>query len=497
MGLIKRQTIKGAAYSYMGALIGFLNVAILMPRFFTSDEVGLVNLLISLSAIVGQFGCFGFTNVIVRFFPYFRNPEKHHNGFPLLLLLVAVFGSLVCTGLYFASRDYLIVENLEKSKLFSDYIFLLLPLIYITIFHLLFDTYNRLLFNASFGLFVKEFFLRILNFIGIMLFYAGIFDFNQFIFYYVAAYGVPTLMILVLLIIRGNFSLKPSKELLTKDFVKQMLSVALFGIIASFSGVFVGQIDRYFVNHYCDLSATGIYSIAFYFGSMILLPGRSLIRISASVIAESFKENNLTNVETIFKKSTLNQMIIGIFFFLMIWGNIDNILQILPEDYASGKYVILFIAISHLLQMCAGVSAEIIQYSKYYRQFTVIMLILIASIVGFNMWLLPIYGITGAAIASMISFAIYLVIRFVFIKIKFGFQPYCTTHLKIILWGVIAYAISIVLPQFSNFIIDLIIRSVLMSAVFICPILFFKYSEDITNTFNKAKQFIFKKRNNE
>ncbi|MBQ2543084.1 MAG: oligosaccharide flippase family protein, partial [Bacteroidales bacterium] len=292
MGLIAKQTIKGSIYSYLGAFIGFVNVALLMPQIFTTDEIGLTNLLIALSSIVGQFGCFGFTNVIVRFFPYFRDPEHKHNGFPFLLVAVGIVGSLVCTAGYFGARDYLVAQNLEKSKLFADYVFLLLPLIYITIFYLLSDVYNRMFYNSSFGLFVKEFLLRILNLIGIGLFYFGVLDFNGFIIYYVAAYGVPTVLLLILLIVQGNMSLKPSKKLLTREFVRAMCSVAFFGVISSFSGVFVNQIDRYFINHYCDLSATGVYSIAFYFGSMILLPGRSIIRISSTVITESFKSGD-------------------------------------------------------------------------------------------------------------------------------------------------------------------------------------------------------------
>ena len=41
MGLIAKQTIKGSIYSYLGAFIGFVNVALLMPQIFTTDEIGL------------------------------------------------------------------------------------------------------------------------------------------------------------------------------------------------------------------------------------------------------------------------------------------------------------------------------------------------------------------------------------------------------------------------------------------------------------------------
>ncbi len=484
MGLIAKQTIKGSVYSYLGAFIGFVNVALIMPQIFTSDEIGLTNLLIALSSIVGQFGCFGFTNVITRFFPYFRDKEHKHNGFPLLLVSIGIIGSLICTIGYFCAEDYLVRENIEKSHLFAEYVFLLLPLTYITIFYLLADNYNRMFFNSSFGLFVKEFLLRILNLIGIGLFYFDVLDFNGFIIYYVAAYGVPTVLLLLLLIYQGNMSLRPSRKMLSHEFVRAMVSVAFFGVISSFSGVFVNQIDRYFINHYCDLSATGVYSIAFYFGSMILLPGRSISRISSTIISESFKSGDLSKVCEIYRKCATNMLIIGTFIFIMVWGNIENILTILPPEYEIGRYVILFIAISHLIQMAASVSGEIIQYSKYYRYHTLIMLLLIGLIWGLNVWLLPIFGITGAAIASMLSFLIYTAVRIIFVKVKFGFQPFIIKDLFVILFGALAYVFAYYIPHFENLIVDLIVRSAVMCLIFVVPILYFGISEEISEMWN-------------
>ncbi len=494
MGLIAKQTIKGSIYSYLGAFIGFVNVALLMPQIFTTDEIGLTNLLIALSSIVGQFGCFGFTNVIVKFFPYFRDPEHKHNGFPFLLVAVGIVGSLVCTAGYFGARDYLVAQNLEKSKLFADYVFLLLPLIYITIFYLLSDVYNRMFYNSSFGLFVKEFLLRILNLIGIGLFYFGVLDFNGFIIYYVAAYGVPTVLLLILLIVQGNMSLKPSKKLLTREFVRAMCSVAFFGVISSFSGVFVNQIDRYFINHYCDLSATGVYSTAFYFGSMILLPGRSIIRISSTVITESFKSGDDDMVLKVYRKCTTNMLIIGVILFVLVWGNIDNILKILPPEYADGRLVILFIAISHLIQMAASVSGEIIQYSIYYRYHTLIMVMLIGLIFGFNVWLLPIYGITGAAVASMLSFLVYSVVRIAFVRLKFGFNPFCLKHLLVLLFGAVAYVLSWLIPDLGNLILDLAVRSAVICILFVVPTLYFDLSEDMTAMYKRVVGKVFRKK---
>lgn len=480
MDLITRQTLKGSIYSYLGAILGFVNVALLMPSIFSTAEIGLTNILIASSTIYGQLGTLGFMNVTTKLFPYFRDKNNKHNGFVFLMLSVGTVGFLLCSLFYYLFKAQIIENNIEDSPLFAEYVYLLIPFIFITIFYNLIDVYNRILFNASFGTFVKEFLLRILNFMGILLFYFNVFDFHSFILYYTLVYGVPVLLICLLLIYRGDFSIKPSFKLLTPEFCKKMLSVAFFGLISGLGSMAVWQIDRTIINNYYNLDATGIYSVMFAFGAMILIPGRSLVRISGSVVAESFRYNDYDKINKVYKKSINGLTTVGILAFILIWGNVDNILQFLKPEYVQGKYVVLFVSLAHLFQMMGGTSAEIISFGKFYKEYSVIVLILIISIIGFNLLLLPILNITGAAIALSISFFISSMIKFLFIKAKYNFQPYDWDFLKIILLGMTAYLLSLLMPEIGNFIADIVIRSIILSLLFILPVYYFKLSDDVT-----------------
>ncbi len=80
MGIIAKQSIKGSVYTYAGAAIGFISTGLLMPKFFAAEQIGLINLLIAITAIFSQFGGLGFVGVLSRLFPYFRDEEKKHNG---------------------------------------------------------------------------------------------------------------------------------------------------------------------------------------------------------------------------------------------------------------------------------------------------------------------------------------------------------------------------------------------------------------------------------
>lgn len=481
MGIIARQTIKGSVYSYLGAFIGFVNVGVLMPKLFTTDQVGLANLLVSLSAILGYLGSLGFVNVTIRLFPYFRNKEKNHNGFLFMLISMGTLGFLICASLYYLYKDSLIEQNIEKSALFAEYVYLLLPMVFITIFYYLIDTYNRVLFNASFGMFVKEFLLRVINLAGIALFYFDIFTFHDFIFFYVIAYSVPLLLISILLMFKKDFSIKPLGFCFKKGFYKQIISVAAFGLIAGFSGIGLLHIDKYIVNSMCDLSSTGIYATAFFFGTIIFLPGRSLIRISTTMISEALKNNDVDTIKSISRKSTSNMILIGVFLFILLWGNINNIMTFLPDEYQDGKFVVLFIAISHLFQMIAGVSGEIILYSKYYKQFALSMILIIGIMVGLDLLIIPYYGIVGAAIAYAISLFVFTIIRIQFVKARYGFYPFEIKQVWIVVIALIILFVSMLIPNIYNLYIDAIIRTAIICLGFAVPIISLNLAPEMNN----------------
>lgn len=483
MGILTRQSVKGTIYSYLGALLGFINVGLLMPHIFSTDEIGLTNLLIALSSIIGQLGTLGMINVTVRQFPYFRTEKKDHNGFLFILLATGTLGFILSAISYYSAKEWIIETNIDKSPLFAEYVYLLLPLIFITIFFFLFDTYNRMLFNSSFGIFVKEFLLRILNLLGIILFYFKVFDFNGFIIFYTISYGVPLFLICLLIVVKGEFNLKPNFRFLNSKIIREILTVAFYGMISGFSGLVVMQIDRYLVNYYCSLSDTGIYSTVFFFGSIILLPGRSLVRIASTMIAEAFKKNDNNTIKMIYSNTTLNLSIVGLILFLLVWANVDNILFLLPKEFSLGKTVIFYISLGHLLQMYAGISGEIIQFSNYYRQHSAIMIILILSIIGLNILLLPIYGIVGAGIAFCISFLLYWWIRVAYVYRKFKLFPYNYKFIVLNLIGIICLGLNMILPT-QDFIIDVIYRTAAISVVFFLLVIKLKISEDFNEKFN-------------
>ncbi|MCD4772343.1 MAG: lipopolysaccharide biosynthesis protein [Bacteroidales bacterium] len=487
MGVIQKQTIKGSIFSYLGVVIGFITTGLLFPKYFSVEENGLIKLLVSYSIIFAQFASLGFNRVITMLFTYFRDFKNKHNGFLFITAIVILIGFVLAIIVFLLLKTYILGKGTEKSLLFADYFYYIIPLIFVTLLFTVLDNYNKVLFNAVRGIFLKEFFQRIIILLDVILFYFGFVNFQLFVIIYIIAFSLPPLIIMVLLIKEGNFNLRPQINFITKDLRSKMINISIFGVLTSFSGILILNIDTVMINSMLGIGQTGVYAITFFFGSIILIPSRSLIKISSVVIADAWKGNNLKIINDIYYKSCLNQLIFASLLFVGIWANINNVFEILPTEYATGKYVIFFIALSSLIKMAGGVNNMILFTSKYYKIHTLFILIFVVVIVISNLIFIPMYGIVGAALASALSNFIFMLIEFIFLKVKFKFQPYNYKFLLVLAISGFAYLISYFVPIFNNYIIDIIVRSLLITIIFVGLILIFKLSEDIDL---KAKQII-------
>jgi O-antigen/teichoic acid export membrane protein len=480
MGLIQKQTLKGTLYTYMGVLVGFMTSGILFPRILSPNEIGLINLLVAFSVIFMQVASLGFNSVIGRLFPYFRNSHTGHNGFLVIAIAVSITGLTISFIAFGLMRPSLLENNQENSELLLSYIDYIIPLVVFTLIFNLFDSYNKALYDAVLGTMLKEMAQRIFIIIVLLFYYFNIVTVHQFFQLYVVALSMPAVILLLVLVKRGEFRLVPvNREVFTKRMVKEMLQLSLFGFVSGLSIFVVAQIDKILVNRFLGIAATGIYATNFFFATLVIIPSRTLIKISTTFIADAWKERNLTNILVVYKKSVINQGIIGLLIFIGLWANIDNIYRVIPGEYAEGRMVILLISIANLIQMLSGVVGTIIGTSRHFRVLTLFVFIFMALIILFSFLLIPIWGITGAALAVAISTLVFSLLRLFFVMVKYKMNPYTLQTIVLLLIAGISYLGSLLIPEMESLVADIIIRSTVILAVYLPAVYLTKISEDV------------------
>lgn len=482
MGKIKEQTIQGTIFSYLGVLLGFLISGLFMPRFFSTAQNGLINLLIAWSGLFAQFATLGFGNATGRLFSWFRDEKTNHHGFSALTLIVGLAGFALAWIVLIVFRENIIRTKDGGISILADYFFFLIPLIFFTSFYLLFDVYFKMLYRTVVGTFLKEFLLRIFILLALLLFYIGWIDFKGFVVAYVIANCLPAFIMFAMLIFQRQISLKPDWHFISREMARALVSMSFFGVIVGFSNVLVLSADRIMVEKLIGIDAAGIYSITFFFGTLVVIPARSLRKIAGTMLAEAWKNKDNRTIEDIYAKSIVNQLLIGTLIFIGLWSNIHNVFEILPKEYESGKWVIFFVALAGLVEMSSGVSEILVQTSAYYRFSAVLNGLFLIFVIGFNYLFISIFGLMGAALANVVAYLLTNSIRYGFLYRKLGLRPFRPTHLLVLLSGLVVYFLAELLPPLKPFILDIFIRSSTITLIFILLAYKLRLSEDVNQT---------------
>ena len=485
MGVIKRQTIKGSIYSYLGVAVGFL-VTIISIKLLSTEQIGLTAILVAVSAIYSQFSTLGFTKVIERLFPYFRDKDKQHNGFLFLTIAIGMVGFSISLITFLVLKPYIIESNQAKSPLLVQYIWYLVPLIFFRMFSVMLDTYNKMLFDATTGSILNDFVFRVGTLFMLGAFFMNWINFPQFVFGYVFFLSFPAMYLAGLLIYRKQFSIQPKLDFISSPLRKEMISLSIFGIIGGLSSIALKQIDTIMLNAYTDLATTGIYYILFFFSTVILIPSIALGKISSTIIADAWKSKDMNTIQDIYYKSSINQMFVSLLLFILIVTNLNSIYNLLGSEYRGTEWVIILISLSSLIVSSTGSSVQIIGTSHKYKIQTYSLGVLLVLVVIFYSIFIPMWGMIGAAFGSLLSVAGASLLRVFYLQRSMKLFPYRLTHLKCLAIGLVAFAVGKYIPVLPfHFLIDLIVRGSVTTIVFIGLTYIFHISDDLNLIIDK------------
>jgi len=489
LGLIVRQGISNAVVTYAGAVLGFALTIFIFPRVLETEQYGLTRLLISVSFMCTQFSTLGTKQSIIKFFPYFRDKEGNENGFLFLFMFINLAGFLVLLGVLAIFDEHILSLYADRSPLFIDYYFLLIPLTFFILFFDILSNYARTLFATVFSSFLNEILLRVTIIISLIIFAVGLVDFKEFLYLFIGGYALKLLLLIGQLISLRRFSLLPKFDFLNPELLKKISTFSAYSFLGGVTTIIVGKIDILMLSAFLSLESTAIYSIAFYVGSVIAIPSRAINKITFPVVSKAFKNADMQEVNIIYKKSSVNQLLVGSLIYIGVSANLQNLFMILPPDYRGGELVVLVIGAAFLFDMATGVNGSILLSSKYYRYNLYFNLILVVTAIAANYFLIPILGILGASIATASSILFYNSIKFFFVWRKLKLQPFTKETVYILILSAVLFGISYAVPTLQNMYVDLIIRSILIALVYSL----ISYSLELSEDLNRVGKKIFNK----
>lgn len=434
MSKLAKQSIQTTIFSYIGVVLGYINVLWLYPYALDSTELGTFRTIQDLGLLIVPFAQLGVGHGITRFFPQLENQKSAFLSYSLAFSLL---GFLVVSLLFVGFKEQVIGLFAANSPEVIDFLGIA---ILITLFALLssvLDAYGRSFLKVAIPTFFREVFLRFLTSVLVSVYLIGWIDFEWVMRGLVLVYGIALFGVLVYLIWLKVLVLDFRWASFPPGFRSSFLKFSLVTFLATAASTLIMKIDSIMVSSMVSLEANAIYSIAFYMALVVELPRRAISQVAMPVIAEHFAQKRYAEIQAIYRQLSARQLYICLFLFALIWVNIDQIYHFVPnrDIYQAGKWVVFFIGLGKIVDVAFSVNSEILVFSNYYRFNLILTVLMSLLIIAVNYWLIPIYGIEGAAIGSALVMLGFNLVKYGYLKVKLQLDPFSWETLKIIFAG--------------------------------------------------------------
>ena len=480
MGIVINQSIKNTFSTYLGFAIGAINTLFLYTNFISDTYYGLVAFILSTANIMMPLMTFGVHNTLIKFYSTFKTKNSLNSFLTIMLFLPLVI--VIPLGLMGVSCYNFIGDLLSKeNEIVKDYIgYIFIAAVSMAYFEVFF-AWAKTQMQTVFGNFMKEVFHRI----GIMVLLFAVFleyiTVDEFIRDVIMVYALRMIIMMFY-----AFSIRlPVFTLKKIDNLGSIIKYSGLIIIAGSIATIILDIDKFMLGQYIEIEKVAYYSVAIFIATVIAVPQRAMHQIMLPMTALYLNEKNLSALDDLYKRSSLNLYVICGFIFILIITNVNELYMIIPPEFRNGLTVVLLISLSKLSDTVLGNNNAILFNSDYYRMVLLFGVVLTVLAVILNMIFIPIYGINGSAIATFIAVLIYNTIKIMFVKQKFRMLPFTPNTLKMTVFILIC-CLGFYFWDFPfHPILNMALKSVIIGLVYTFVILRMNVSEDISDLFKK------------
>jgi len=404
---------KGSGYIFLGIIISLVFSffgRILLIRIVTPQEYGIYSLSLVIVSISTTIAIMGFNEGVTRYVSYYRgkNEKKKISSVIISSLLIQLYTGIVISFFLYILAEYLSVAIFHDISLLNPlriFAFSIPFMVMINLFISIFRGFDNVKPKIIFQDFFRTFFLILLLLIIIFL----NLDFIWIIISYTVSI-IITFIILLLYFLKYN---NKKSYLIRRILFKRNLPIAKKLIL--FSLPLLGFATLNMVMDWTDTIMIGFYKssemVGLYNGAIPLVQ-----LIKSGLIAAGFifvpVASNMIAKDQFLELGRIYQLVTKWIFsltipFATIFIVYPNIILtfLMGQSYGAADTVLRIITIGYLIHIILGLngmSLMVFGKTKY---------LMLASLVGaiiniiLNIFLIPVYSIIGAAIASLVAYA--------------------------------------------------------------------------------------------
>ena len=259
---------------------------------------------------------------------------------------------------------------------------------------------------------------------------------------------------------------------------RRLLRFSLPVLIAGFANLLLVRIDRLMLGWLRGTSDVGIYNAA---SITALHAGFMLNAFNASfspVISDLYNRKKNEELKRLFQMTTRWILTVSLPIALILISFPNSIMTLFGPGFRPGWPVLIVLSSACLVNAGVGSAGFMLIMSGRQNIELFNTIAMVSLNVTLNIWLIRLYGITGAAIATGGSMAAINIIRLIEIGLFLKIQPYNRKYIKPLLAGLIAIAIPLFIGSDPGTGLVWIIYSIAMALIYGVSLYLFGFDEE-------------------
>ena len=488
MGVIKRQGLKTIFVNYVGAAIGAIAILFVYPL---NDELyGFAQWIYSTILLLAPLASFGISSIVLKFYPIYKSKvDKADHGFLNLILMIFSMAYVIFLGCWFLFKPALLnaFEYLQMdASAIVEHEWYLLALVYLLVAVMIATNHSANHLRIVVPNIIHQLGYKL--FLPAMVLLSVVVDITEarMAFYILLFYGVVLLILTLYLKSIGALHFGKLKKPSASFSYKSIFTFGAFSSLNSLGSTLAFRLDTIMIPFLESMLSNGYYNKIAFMSNTLEMPYRAINQISAPIISKAWNENDVTELKTVYTKSSTNLFLVGAALFILIWYVLDDLIAISvdPNSFPFAREIFLFLALGKLFDMLTSVNSQIIIYSKKYKYNLVFLIVLAVTNIFLNYHFIRTldYGIVGAAMATALSLFIFNFVKLIFIYLKFGLHPFSISTVKTLVILSVLFALSFYLPEIQVAIFALIIKGLFVCLIFGIVAYYWNISKDINDT---------------
>jgi O-antigen/teichoic acid export membrane protein len=159
--------------------------------------------------------------------------------------------------------------------------------------------------------------------------------------------------------------------------------------------------------------------------------------------------------------------------------------RIIPDNYDGGVWVVFMIGISKYYDVLLGNNNAIIVNTRYYRMVLFFGVATVVLMIVLNAICIPLYGINGSALATLLTIMLYNTVKFVFVVKKLKLFPFTQHTVRSVVVLLVVFGLFYAWEFPFHPIINIGFKSLLVAPLYLFAHYYWRVSDEVNEVMDR------------